>query len=205
MYKAVKIGNTYSLPKEVIRKYYKYVDVPWNRPNLTANGTMGGLDFAVHASNEYYVSPMYYPAWKAVNGTDTSGTDCWASTVIPVTYDFYNPEPLKVTKLTIKNPQTYTGRAIASGEVYTSDDNDTWTLFTSFTNTYVAPSDVWDIDLSSNTNFYKYHRIKVLSNSGNTSAIADLGITAYTLGTEESTSSDYDFYIDIDTYKAIEQ
>jgi len=158
--------------KTTERKYYKYKGLPWKQPILTANGTMGGNSFAVSASTEFNSN---YSAYKAF---DNSNTTEWATlgTHNPSWITFYNPRPLKVSLLTLRNRTTY--EAFLEGNVYGSNDNSNWDLLTSFINSVTDKDSTWTIDLSNNTSFYKYYKIEGTSFSGTNQGFTNIAITA---------------------------
>lgn len=66
----------------------------YTRPNLTANGTIGGNSFAVSAKSRY----TYYPAYHAVNGN----SNYWVATVGNVEfrdYLLYFPSEIKISQM----------------------------------------------------------------------------------------------------------
>ena len=159
------------------------IEMQFIRPNLSANGTMGGNDFAVSASSAYN-----YPAWRAFDGSPTSywGTSMQDSYTQSIT--FYNPIALNVTALDVV-VYGWTNSVSTFGDninVYGSDDNSTWTQLASnvASGTYTSyERKTVSIDLSSNTNSYKYYKIEnttctYSSVYGIGWAIADVGITA---------------------------
>lgn len=175
--------KSYKIKRKVI-KYYQYIeDGEFVRPNLTENGTLGGDGFAVFATK----SSTSYPAYRAVdNSTDTF----WqALSANGESFTFYNPKPLKVTKLDI----TYVGTAygIRSGIVYGSNDNSSWTELKSIS----SSSQITSWDMSDNAECYRYYKIYVVT-GGSDSYIVDvknIAITATQYNIIESTPDDYDF------------
>lgn len=186
--------------KEVVRKYYKYVDTAWTQPVLTANGTMGGNSFACTASS--YIT-VYYPYFVFASG-EPAFASAWATTTTQSTYDWYNPEPIKITNIRIKN-SIEAIYSITEGSVLGSNDYSTWTTIKSFTNSTTTALAEWDIDLSDNTGLYKYHRISITKGNPTYVAIGRMYLTAYTRTITPGTSSDYDFYKDVDEYKLIKK
>ena len=69
---------------------------------------------------------------------------------------FYNPEPLRVSSITLLQCSASSSPYIKNGTVYASNDNENWTSLLTFTGTNTAS---YIIDLSSNTEFYNYYKI----------------------------------------------
>lgn len=131
----------------------------FEQPSLTSNGTPGGDFFACFASYQY---PGFYAYqafdkkantfWGTGSGSDTAG-------YVPQSIGFYNPDALKVSKLTIKNRADSSYYIPTAGYVEGSNDGSTYTQLTTFTNTTLAAGANWEIDLSSNTNYYNYYKV----------------------------------------------
>ena len=168
-------NNTLTMPADSQTE----IEVQWIRPNLTANGTLGGDSFAVGGDTQY--STRYY--YCAVDGLNNTFWDSANSTANHY-YIFYNPDALKVTSLTIKNDSYPDGYSYSSaaGYVQGSNNGSSWTTITSYTNSSTGKGAEWTIDLSSNTTFYNYYRIVSTQNAGGLAnwnwAIAELNITA---------------------------
>lgn len=182
--------------KETVRKYYKYTETAWTQPILTANGTMGGDSFACTASS--YMT-VYYPYFAFASG-EPAYASAWATTTTQSTYDWYNPEPIKITNIRIKNG-IEANYSITEGSVLGSNDYSTWTTLKTFTNSTTTALAEWDIDLSDNTELYKYYRISITKGNPTYVAIGRMYLTAYIRTTEPGTSSDYDYYRDTEIYK----
>ena len=121
----------------------------FTQPTLSSNGTLGGNSFAVSLTNPYSAT---YDAWKAFD--NNSGTCFWTQT-IPADLIIYNPEPLKVTAL---HWVVYDyNRRPTDWEWYGSNDNITYTLLNSGTNT----SNDFTLDLTGDA--YKYHKFKIVT------------------------------------------
>lgn len=94
--------------------------VSFTRPNLTANGTMGGNSFAVSDKGMLNTS---YAGYKAFDSSTSTYT--WTSNTSSE-LTFYNPKPLKVSRLVVTYSQdstTYQAKSIA---VKGSNDNENW-------------------------------------------------------------------------------
>ena len=147
---------------------------PWTRPNLTDNGIMGGGDFAVCCTNPNFNEQ----AWMAVDDVTQDGyqTEWYDFIEESPDYEFYNPNPLKVTEL-----KFVLGYRMSEGlSIYGSEDGSNWEEITSSYN----PEPVWDEEIGmsytictlTNDNFYNYYKI-VFEGQG-VVTIRDLQITA---------------------------
>ena len=184
----LKAGSKVYVPNgKTEQKYYKYTYENWTRPNLTATGTLGGSSFAVSAETIY----SGYPIHQAVDGN--SSTFWLSATGSYASYIFYNPTPLKVTKISTPKQWKDGGIYAIAGDVYGSNDNSSWVKLGSFTGgTY---NNGFSCDLSSNKNAYKYHKITPTSTTSNKCwGMSELQITAQAqTGSIESTADDYDY------------
>lgn len=132
----------------------------WSQPILSANGTLGGLSFAVAASSEGGSS---YAAYKAFDNADTS----WRSTGCINNYMiFYNPIKLKVSSISVLNHRTESNYAMPAGSVYGSNDGTTWYKLCDFTNSVQASNTTWTITVNAAVG-YKYHKILCTANNSN--------------------------------------
>lgn len=188
-------------------KYLKKVTVEksWTQPVLTSNGTLGGNSFAV-ADDGHYDSDISGDAWLLFNPTTGKSSQSlwsWAGTKTPGGITIYNPIPLKITNIQVTNhswanASVGAGYGITGGIIQASNDNSTWVNLKTFTNSVVALSETWNIDLSDNTNAYKYYRLWITSHSSSAYAgrnyIGLLTITAtqQTQGWQECTKAQYD-------------
>lgn len=132
-------------------------EMPWTQPTLSANGTMGGVSFAVSASSVYSQYDAYY-------AFDNNSSTMWSvyskgSTDLPATMTIYNPDTLRVIKITITNTSGY-ALAFTSGSVQAKADYmDAWTnVVSSWTNSNTTAGSSWDITVNS-VYAYKYWRI----------------------------------------------
>lgn len=179
--------DIYKLPTKTARMYYKYQYHDWIQPVLTANGTMGGDNFAVTT----------YQAWDGNASTFaqffTNGEN--------ETF-FYNPRPLKISTMKFTY---YPTCWISKGEIYGSNDGSSYTLLTEFSHN--SNSETVEVN---NETPYKYFKIKIINANGNNGhgylIIADIiqiDMTAQEKVIIEGTESDYDFYKDKITYYGI--
>ena len=180
-------------------KYYKkiLVDRPWNRPNLTSNGVLGGGEFACISLTTLQAST--YDIWHLFDGIDT-GENLWSSTSGQGAFVFYNPTPLKIETLEVVNyyaANNY-GSNWYKGSVYGSNDNVNWVKLTDFINeSHYSSGEHWVIPVNS-TGYYKYHKVQVLQNVGYASASYTNGREMYIIATQkiiswqECTQAEYD-------------
>lgn len=137
--------------QEVVR------DVKFKQPVLSANGTPGGDSFAVFADTQ---ASATYAAWKAF---DNNLKTLWESnaTQVPHHIGFYNPVPLKVESLRVKN-WTNANYYIRNYEVSASNDGTNWERIR-IDETSAAKNDWWVIPLFDNNNkYYKYWKLTTL-------------------------------------------
>ena len=139
---------------KVTKKYYRHAR--WLQPQLADNGIMGGETFAVACSTP---KDSAYQCFN--NGSDWSGGIDTYSNAAPQWLSFYNPVPLKVTKLRlgqIKNTSEQNNYYITSWKIQVSDDNAAWTDVWSGNATKPAQTLVAEI---ADSGYHKYYRIYV--------------------------------------------
>lgn len=186
--KAYKQGNTYKLVKDTIRKYYKYVSATWTQPVLSNNGVLGGSEFAVEQSP------------TANTNTYTMFTSN-GNYMCPVGQSFilYHPLGMNITKFYRTTSSVYYVRYPSMYYLSFSNDGINWTDEISYSVPYQATTTT-DFDYEG---YYKYTKIRPISPYQDVqNAIGRVEVTATALTVQESTSSDYDFYKDVDVYKA---
>ena len=149
------------------------------------NGAMGGAKFGVTASGTWS-SP--YDPWRVMQSGDGGAFDAWISTTSPETFDIYNPDAIKITNINIRN-FVQGAYSITEGTVSGSNNYSSWTQIKSFTNSNVTGGKTWDIDLSSNTNSYKYYRINITKGNPNSIGIQRMKITATKVVSVSSSTS----------------
>ena len=158
-------------------------DKTFTRPNLTSNGTMGGSSAACAVSSGAGTRTGYEPFRAFDSDTssywiDSSGS---LSSSHAVWITFYNPIPVKLTKVVIKH---YSGSywTCKSGYIQGSNDNSSWTNLANLPNS--ASTQTITVNLT-NDNHYKYYRFYATScnywNSGDglwyAWCIANIGMT----------------------------
>nr|DAR69724.1 MAG TPA: hypothetical protein [Caudoviricetes sp.] len=153
--------------------YKSVVFETFEQPVLTANGTIGGSDFAVVADSEIDGSR---PAWKAFDGNTVlsdASTDQWHSqSGQPHWLEWYSPNILSVNKIIVFNGADNV--LPLDWEVQYSDNNEEWTTGASGTNTALTANAEWEIN-SITGGYHKYWRFRTTSGSGTDSEY--LGIT----------------------------
>lgn len=118
--------------------------VTFVRPNLSANGTMGGNNFAVSGT----IGSTANAPYKAVDGN--SSTNWVAMGTTAVVFQFYNPKPLNVTGMSITYEKSnYTATNVV---VLCSNDGSNWTQI-------FSTSNVSHINLISNKYYFNYYRL----------------------------------------------
>ena len=176
-------GNLSSSSSFVISKTEPEGETPWTQPILSANGTLGGNSFAVYTNNQN----SSYPAWKAFDGSTSAESNEWVTSIITTSTSqsleliMYNPDAIRVTNISVTN-RRFNNTYASAGNVYGSNDNSSYTLLKTFTNNVATALTAWDIDLSSNTEFYKYYKIVftgiVCAGSAHYFGIAEITLTA---------------------------
>jgi len=192
-----------------VRVYYKRgeVETSWTQPVLSANGTIGDNAFACAASSEVgydSIHNQYYTAWKAFNGItpaqDQDGYWMASSTSLPQWLEWYNPNPLKITRIQITGGGNMMGVYVGQPTTYqiqTSNDNINWSTIYNGTNSSASTNLIIDIDIN---NYYKYWRIYITATYYNLEAIIrEITITATQIveSIVPGTPDDYDFYEDV--------
>lgn len=143
---------------------YTNVDKEFVRPNLAANGTWGGKNFAVKANVN---------TTSAYRAVDNNISTYWSSgDVSPATYGFYNPKPIKITSLQIASASTKYVPSIVT--IKGSNDDST---YENLGGTKTLLSGTYTINLSTNTKYYKYYQL-ILTPKIKSVRIAELVIKA---------------------------
>ena len=197
MFCTIKNKNKYSLKSKIKTKYWKKTYREWQQPaSLATYNDMGGYNFAVAASSYYsaYNVGTFYPnyaintnnGWFSAAGTAQNTT--W--------YAFYNPNKLKVTKISyttyyIHAPSNYWAKRV---DIYGSNDGVNYEFIKTFEDLPQAQGAYVEFDLSEEQPTYKYFRMNVVEYAGYGWSMTKLTVEA----TEEknievSKEDDYDF------------
>ena len=141
-------------------------------------------------------------SYRAFDGNTSTYSQIYTNAETTKTLYFYNPNPLKITSLTFSY---YSGTQIQEATIYGSNDYSNWDEIISYTNN-ANPNTV---TFPNNTLPYKYYKLYVIKAAGSAgylgyilSDINEITFVAQERTAVESTSSDYDFYVDVDEYKA---
>lgn len=202
--KAFNISNSYKMLSGIERKYFKYSYSTFVQPALTSDGRLGGDGFAIEGSDYWSGNPP----WQAFD--QSASYTAWVpyaryNDTNPEYVIMYNLKPLNVTSITVKNGSS-NDTAWVSGDIQYSNDGVTWTNGISWTNSNQTGGVTWTIDLSSNTNYYNYYKINISEwkhRSTYARSVEEITLTATERSIVSGTASDYDFYLDLDTYKAV--
>lgn len=130
----------------------------WTQPYITSKGTMGGETFACYTDVPQISGTDSY--WQVFNNiSQGAGFHSTQGNVTGNIY-WYNPIPLNITNIKVYTQIDAGGsnRQSTAGTIYGSNDYTNWTPISTYTNTQQAHSSSWDINLSSNTGYYKYYR-----------------------------------------------
>ena len=135
-----------------------YIVSKWTQPYITGVGTMGGDTFACYSDVPQNTGTDMY--WNLFNNiSQNAGFHSSQGNVTGNIY-WYNPIPLNITNIKVYTQIDAGGsnRQSTAGTIYGSNDYTNWTPISTYTNTQQAHSSSWDINLSSNTGYYKYYR-----------------------------------------------
>lgn len=136
--------------------------ISFTRPDLTANGTMGGDAFAVKSGTST-------TAYRAVDSSSTSSVTI--SSANNYEFIFYNPDALKVSELGLDFSTT--SYAPTNITIEGSNDNENWTSV----NTWSGSASTYVIFTVNSSVYYKYHKLTFTPN-GTTVRLEDLDIAA---------------------------
>lgn len=181
-----KVPNKSYQSNKTIRKYYK--KHTFTRPNITSDGTVGVSNFACFA----YDNTGSYYKWRCFDGTTSSYWRCSKGDGAYI--GWYYEYPLNITSITWTNYSS----APTHYRVQASHNGEEWKDIYIGTNSNVTSGSSWTADISSNKDYYRYYRIYVDTTNKDVTHCHEIAMQGTYL--VESTSSDYDFYIDSNDY-----
>lgn len=136
-------------------------ELPWTQPALSANGTIGGDRFACAASSEQ--ASDGYGAYKAFNNNND---ESWFAKAKPPQWlEWYNPVPLKITKIIFATGTTYSGITVSCIKDYiiqASIDGNSWINIYTGVNSVKGVKTIVTANIN-NVSAYKYWRIYIVS------------------------------------------
>lgn len=130
-------------------------DIPFVQPVLSANGTPGGSAFAALSSSPF----AEFAAYKVFDGNTSTFFE--GNATDPCYVGFYNPQALKVTSLLITNGTDAT-RNTTNYAIDASNDGSSWVEILTGTSPVSGEGSSFNINLSSNNQYYKYYRLRSL-------------------------------------------
>lgn len=186
VYKDAIPGSRYGYPdfyQKCLDEYNEAIDdvIPyrkWEQPILSANGTLGGDEFAVASNIPQHTSGQ---VWR---GFDRNNSTLFHSDINSTTgyIDIYNPVPICVRefkfRIQAEGSSIFYSRTTAAGNIYGSDDGTNWTLIKAYTNPIPTTLE-FSINVSENVDFYKYYRFESTACSDVYWTFAELSLTAY--------------------------
>lgn len=188
-------NNQYTVlsPNENIIYYMKHQYKDWIQPILSSDGTIGGDLFAVNSSS---ILRAGREAYKAFDGDTSTIDDNWHSSQgHPSWIGWYNPNPLKITRIKIQNRNSADGGSFVNTyKLSYSDDYSNWVDLLSGTSPSQENFTYWNIDITEE-NPHKYWRLTCLTSSGSNSdytSIQTISITAQEYVSLKGTPDDYD-------------
>lgn len=158
---------------EVEYKVFGGVETTFIQPTLSADGTLGGSNFAVYSVN----IQSGYPAYQAFDNNSSTILAAY----VPDSLIMYNPNALKVSSISITN---WNGYNITGYSIYGSNDNSNWTILTSGTNSNTIDNSTWTIEIpTANRDFYNYYKLYTSAGTNTTYNIRQLNLTATYIAT----------------------
>ena len=181
-----KVPNKSYQSSKTIRKYYK--KHTFTRPNITSDGIVGVSNFACFA----YDNTGAYYKWRCFDGTTSSHWRCSKGDGAYI--GWYYEYPLNITSFTWTNYYS----APTHYRVQVSHNGEEWKDIYVGTNNNVTSGSSWTADISSNKDYYRYYRIYVDTINRDVTHCYEIAMQGTYL--VESTSSNYDVYIDSNDY-----
>ena len=191
------MATNYKLIKTIERKYYKHVDSPWTQPVFTSNTTWGTV------SADSYSSGSGQVPWHALDGY-TSGGDgqdfaSSGSSTVNWYWDFAYPLKISIIQMWNRaNAGSYGGAETYT--IYGKNSDNSYEQIGTISLAAVG----WESGSTNISSAKEYYGLKI--NCVGTRSYAGIGeilLTATHETIEPGTAQDYDYYEDVDVYKAI--
>jgi hypothetical protein len=128
---------------------YGGVETPWTRPDLSADGTLGGASFAVATNGTIAYSRYCYYAF------DNSSSTIFSMNENGKYIKMWFPQPIKISSFSINYNS---GWLSSMFQIFASKDNSTYTQLLSNSTTNTVLSQTLDIPLA-NRDFYNYYEL----------------------------------------------
>ena len=189
------------------RKYYKYVEVNYSTPNMTSNTTDGvtvGSSFSAYtridhggadtwygfATTSGYVSPYYIGVYR-----DEAATAMY----LYITFDEGIELP-KITGYTFYTPLTssssQSGGPCELGSLAVSDDGSTWEVIDSHGSIPNNTTSTFTLPFPLEYRYYRYYMKSYGRAYRDQINVSSFHLLGTIITVVESTSDDYDFYVD---------
>jgi hypothetical protein len=153
----------------------------WTMPALTADGTLGGAEYAAAASSKVVSG---YDAYKSFDGVlGASSTYAAMSSVKSGFLTWYSPVKLKIARINFQN-RTTTGTPanhFSSFAIYGSNDNATWTelasgAYNSTANSAIQTVEIPESKFNADTPGYHYLKIEGVNGGGSNTDFPEITI-----------------------------
>lgn len=152
---------------------YGAVETAFTRPNLSANGSLGGDSFAVNNTGTLEGGT----AWQAFD-SNTTGTFCSQYMSSTPAIIWYNPNGLKISTLYVTNYYNSDQYSVTGFTLYGSNDGSTWVSLGNYTNSVTGVNAQWSKVINS-LSFYKYHKLQITSSvNNNLGIISDINFAS---------------------------
>ena len=203
-------GSAVNLKMYLLKPTGQAVESDFRQPILTENGTMGGSSFAVDSDSYYDSSRVAYKAFDGKTIMEDASYDQWHSGNYnnPHWISFYNPQALKITKITVFNGADNVLPLDWEFQYSDTNSSDDWHTLTSGTNTELTANGEWSFDVE-NSGYHQYYRLYILSATGRDAGY--VGITEIKMEAKISEVKQYryilskDSVISLDGYESVTQ
>lgn len=138
-------------------------ETKWSQPTLSSNGTLGGTTCAAYCPT---ITTDNYQPYDCLDGVEGDTYDRFFTHKAKGQEDgyftFYTPDPIKMSKIVMKQAGSQRNSYSKSGSVYASNSNGSWTKLTDYSNS--SGNQTVTINLTT-SNFYKYYQITCTSST----------------------------------------